>query len=95
MGVHVIHALGLGYLAFTLGAVFGTAQTGAGDTLSPMLVNITASWLVLIPLAYLLPRLTGLEADGIWLALTLGWIVQAALMGLRFRQGRWKLKQVL
>ena len=53
------------------------------DTLSPMLVTTTASWLVLVPLAYLLPRLAGLEADGIWLALTLGWIVQAALMGLR------------
>ncbi len=95
VGVHVIHALGLGYLAFTLSAVFGAAQTGAGDTLSPMLVTTTASWLVLIPLAYLLPRLAGLGADGIWLGLTLSWIVQAALLVLRFRQGRWKLKQVL
>jgi putative MATE family efflux protein len=95
VGVHVVQALSLGYLAFTLSAVFGAAQTGAGDTMPPMLINTAASWLVLIPLAYLLPRLTGLEADGIWLALTLSWSVQAALLNLRFRQGRWKLKQVL
>jgi Na+-driven multidrug efflux pump len=95
VSVHVVHALSLGYLAFTLSAVFGAAQTGAGDTMSPMMINTAASWLVLIPLAYLLPRTAGLEADGIWLALTLGWSVQAALLNLRFRQGRWKLKQVL
>jgi Na+-driven multidrug efflux pump len=35
-----------------------------------------------------------LGADGMWLAPALGWILQAALMGLRFRQGRWKLKRV-
>jgi Na+-driven multidrug efflux pump len=60
-----------------------------------MVVNMVSSWLVQVPLAYFLSRLAGLEADGIWLALTLGWIAQAALMGLRFQQGRWKLKQVL
>jgi Na+-driven multidrug efflux pump len=32
--------------------------------------------------------------SGIWLALVLGWASQAALMLLRFRQGRWKLKQI-
>jgi putative MATE family efflux protein len=95
VGVHVVRALGIGYLAFALSMVFGAAQSGAGDTLSPMLVSMVSSWLVQVPLAYLLSRLAGLDADGIWLALTLGWIVQAALMGLRFQQGRWKLKQVL
>jgi Na+-driven multidrug efflux pump len=37
----------------------------------------------------------GLDANGIWLALTLGWIVQAVLMGWRFRQGHWKLMRVV
>ena len=94
-GTHVIHAISVGYLAFVLSMVFSTAQSGAGDTLSPMMVTTVSSWLFQVPLAYLLSRLVGLDADGIWLALTLGWILQAALMALRFRQGRWKLKQVL
>ena len=94
IGVQVIRTLSIGYLALTLNYVFDAAQAGAGDTLSPMVINLISLWLIQVPLAYLLSRLVGLEADGLWLALALGWIVQATLMGLRFRQGRWKLKRI-
>ena len=95
VGIYVIQVLSIGYLAFTLNSVFDVAQAGAGDTLSPMVINLISLGLIQVPLAYLLSRLAGLNADGIWLALTLSWILQAALMGLRFRQGHWKLKRVL
>jgi len=94
IGVHVIRVLSVGYLALTLNYLFDVAQAGAGDTLSPMVINLVALWIIQVPLALLLSRPLGLRADGIWLALVLSWILQAALMGLRFRQGRWKLKQV-
>jgi Na+-driven multidrug efflux pump len=94
IGVHVIRALSIGYLGFMVNVVFDAAQAGAGDTLSPMIINLVALWLIQVPLAYLLSRSAGLKADGIWLALALGWILQATLMGLRFRQGRWKVQKV-
>jgi len=93
-GAYVIRALSVGYLAFVLGSVFGGAQAGAGDTLSPMIINLVSLCLVQVSLAYLLSRWAGLNTDGIWLALTLSWVLQAVLMALRFRQGRWKLKRV-
>jgi putative MATE family efflux protein len=95
VGITVIRMLSIGYLAFSVNAVFDMAQTGAGDTLAPMMLNLISLWLVQVPLAYLLSRLVGLDANGIWLALTLGWMVQALLMGLRFRQGHWKLTRVV
>ena len=94
IGIHIIRMLSLGYLAFGVNFVFDTAQGGAGDTASPMAINLVALWLAQIPLAYLLSRPFGLGADGIWLALVIGWFVQAALMIWRYRQGRWKLKQL-
>ena len=93
-GAYVIRALSVGYLAFVLGSVFGGAQAGAGDTLSPMIINLVSLCLVQVSLAYLLSRWAGLNTDGIWLALTLSWVLQAVLMTLRFRQGRWKLKRI-
>lgn len=57
-----------------------------------MTINLIAMWIIQVPLAYLLSRAIVLGADGIWLALALGWIAQAVLMWLRFRQGRWKLR---
>ena len=95
IGGHIIRVLGLGYLAFGVNMVFDLAQVGAGDTVSPMAINLVALWLVQIPLAYLLSRPFGLGADGIWFALVIGWFMQAALMVWRYRQGRWKLKQIM
>jgi len=94
IGAHVIRMLSIGYLGLALNYVFDAAQAGAGDTLSPMVINLISVWLIQVPLAYLLSRLVGLRADGVWLALVLSWILQATLMGLRFRQGRWKLRQI-
>jgi len=93
-GAQVLRALAIGYLAMAWNYVFDAAQAGAGDTLSPMVVNLIALWLVQVPLAYLLARGAHLGARGIWVALSLGWVFQAMLMWLRFRQGRWKLKRI-
>ena len=79
-GAHVMRSLGIGYLAFTVGTVFDLAQAGAGDTVSPMIINIISLWLVQVPLAYLLSQQVGLGSDGIWMAMNLGWTVQAALL---------------
>jgi putative MATE family efflux protein len=93
-GVHIIRMLSIGYLAFVVNLIYDAAQAGAGDTVSPMAINLVALWLIQIPLAYLLPRAFGLGANGIWLALTIGWFAQAALMIWRYRQGHWQSKQI-
>ena len=94
IGAHAIRMLSAGYVAFSVSSVYDTAQGGAGDTASPMVINLVALWVIQVPLAYLLSRAAGLGADGIWLGLIVGWVVQLLFMWLRFRQGRWKLKQV-
>ena len=94
VGIYVIRMLSIGYLAYALNLVFDIAQAGAGDTLSPMIINLISLWLVQVPLAYILSQIVDLGANGIWLALVLGWIVQTVLMEVRFRQGRWKLKRI-
>jgi Na+-driven multidrug efflux pump len=93
-GAQIIRLLSLGYLAFAFNGVYDAAQAGAGDTLSPMVINLVALWLVQIPLAHLLSRWFGLGANGIWAALVIGWFVQAGLMVWRYRQGRWKSRQI-
>jgi putative MATE family efflux protein len=93
-GARILRILSLGYLAFAVNGVHDAAQAGAGDTLSPMAINLAALWLVQVPLAYLLSRTVGLGANGIWFALVIGWFAQATLMVWRYRQGRWKLTRI-
>jgi Na+-driven multidrug efflux pump len=90
----MLRVLSLGYMAFSLTNVYDFAQAGAGDTVSPMIINLIALWVVQIPLAFFLSRPLGLGANGIWAALVIGWTVQTGLMFWRFRQGRWKLKRI-
>lgn len=94
LGAHILRVLGVGYLFFALNYVYDSAQGGAGDTLSPMVINLVALWVLQVPLAYVLSRGAGLGANGIWLALVLGWGLQLVLMWLRYRQGRWKSKRI-
>jgi putative MATE family efflux protein len=94
-GVRAIRMIGIGYLAFTVGLVFDMAQSGAGDTVSPMVINLVSLWLVQVPLAYALSQMTDLGAASVWLAFNLGWTIQAVLLFVRYRQGRWKHVRVV
>jgi Na+-driven multidrug efflux pump len=68
--------------------------SGAGDTVPPMIFGLVTSWLVTLPLAYLLPKYTGLEILGVRWALVAGMVVQAVFAVVYFRLGRWKRKRV-
>jgi len=74
--------------------VLDGALTGEGDTVSPMVVNFIAQILVLLPAVWLLSTVAGWGVYGIFWALVIGFGVQALLMALRFRQGRWQSQRI-
>ena len=77
-------------IASTGRMVLGNALSGAGDTLSPMLVNMGALWLVMLPLAWLLSQRAGIGATGIWVSLVMANVVGAIAIYGRFLSGRWR-----
>ena len=93
-GTHCLRVMALGQAFMTLALTVSMALRGAGDTLSPMVVSTGSLWLVQLPLAYGLSQAAGWGAMGLWLALAITPIVTAAAICLRFRQGRWKAKQI-
>jgi Na+-driven multidrug efflux pump len=90
MGVQVIGVLALYRLLLLLSTVLDGALTGAGDTVSPMVVNFIAQFGVLLPAVWLLSTVVGWGVQGIFWALVIGFGVQTLLLVLRFRQGRWQ-----
>jgi Na+-driven multidrug efflux pump len=60
--------------------ILGGALMGAGATFYQMLVMGGSAWLVRIPLAYILGHLVIREADGIWMAMFISMVIQAAFM---------------
>ncbi len=87
-----ITALSFGFSGF--GIVMSKSLMGAGDTVSPMLINFMSLWVIQLPLAYILSKHCGMGTDGIWVAISFSNCI-AALMGTcHFKAGKWKSKKV-
>lgn len=69
---------------------FSGALRGAGDTLSPLYVSLIFVSGVGPGLAYLLTVVLDFGPMGAWMGLTVAWIMQAIVIGMIFRRGRWK-----
>jgi putative MATE family efflux protein len=83
-----------GYLLLAFETVLQNSISGAGDTLPPMLVSLATIWLVQLPLAFFLPKITNLGVLGIRWAIVSGLFVAAFAYIAYFRLGRWKRKKV-
>jgi len=84
----------VGYLVMGLSAVLMQCLMGVGDTVPPMVINLVNMWVVQIPLAYFLPRITNLGVYGVRWAMVVGMFSGAIAFTTYFRLGRWKRKRV-
>ena len=70
------------------------AFNGAGDTLTPTILNLVCFWAVEIPLAYLLAHSFGYGPPGVFAAFPIAFGLMAVLSAMVFRRGQWKTKRV-
>ena len=85
---------GLGFVFFGFGMVAVQAFNGAGDTLTPMLLNVGSFWFFKIPLAYVLAKVVGMGPRGVFIAVTAAYTLQGIVGGVLFRRGRWKTRRI-
>jgi len=74
--------------------VFSGSLRGAGDTLTPMLVNGASVWLLRIPLSLLVVEWLGWGLTGVWMVMALDLTVRGIVLFWQFRVGRWKTIEV-
>lgn len=89
-GSDCLRMVGVGFVAFAFGMVAIQAFNGAGDTRTPMLVNLGSFWLCKIPLAYALAWGLGWGPRGAFLAITVAYAVQATSAAILFWRGKWQ-----
>jgi putative MATE family efflux protein len=82
------------YLVFGVVVTLMTCLNGVGDTMIPMLATLLTMWLVQVPLAYYLPRVTDLGVYGIRWGIVSGIVMRAVIYTIYFKRGRWKRKRV-
>jgi putative MATE family efflux protein len=89
VGVSLLRWLSASFVFLSIAFVLGHAMTGAGDTLSPMVITGFTMIVVCVPTAYVLSNLLG-RVEGIWMALFVTNLMGGAISAAAFRHGRWK-----
>jgi putative MATE family efflux protein len=92
--VGCLRTVSLGFVFYAAGMVLTQAFNGAGDTWTPTIINLFVFWLWEIPLAWWLSTRAGLEAYGVFIALTVAYSTLAVISAILFRQGKWKTRKV-
>jgi Na+-driven multidrug efflux pump len=93
-GILGLRIISLGFIAYGLGMVLVNSFNGAGDTSTPLKINIFTFWLVEIPLAYILAIKAGMHEEGVFIAIVFAESLMTLIAWLVFRRGKWKLKEV-
>jgi Na+-driven multidrug efflux pump len=93
-GVECLRIVSCGFLFYALGMVLEQAFNGAGDTMTPTLVNLGCFWVLELPVAWFLASPMGMGPRGAFLSVTVSYCLLAVVSMLLFRQGKWKLRTV-
>ncbi|MFO7820764.1 MAG: MATE family efflux transporter, partial [Lentisphaeria bacterium] len=93
-GVTCLRIISFGFLIYALGMVMVQAINGAGDTFTPILLNVIAFWIIEIPLAWVLTYVADMGVTGVCYAILVAESALALMAMVIFKRGKWKLKQV-
>ncbi|HTO97699.1 MAG TPA: MATE family efflux transporter [Myxococcales bacterium] len=89
-GAGCLRIIAAGFAFYAYGMVLSQSFNGAGDTVTPTVLNLIVFWLWEIPLAFVLAKLAGLGPRGVFLAVAIAFSTLAVAAGAIFRKGRWK-----
>ena len=89
-GVDCLRIVAAGFPFYAYGMVLSQSFNGAGDTMTPTLLNLVVFWIWELPLAWLLAVKLGLGPEGTFLAVAVAFSTLAVLAAAIFRRGRWK-----
>jgi putative MATE family efflux protein len=84
----------LGYPFYAWGMVMEQAFNGAGDSETPMWINVFCYWMVQIPLAWYLAVPLEFGPRGVFLAICIAESVLALVSVALFRRGKWKTVRI-
>jgi putative MATE family efflux protein len=94
LAVSCLRILSYGNIGYAYGMVMLQAFNGAGDTVTPTIVNFFGFLLLEIPLAYALAIPFKLRTSGVYYSIVISEAAIAIAGVLLFRQGRWKKQKI-
>jgi putative MATE family efflux protein len=94
LGAACLRIVSYGNLGYAYFMVMMQAFNGAGDTITPTIVNFFGFWLFEIPLAYVLAKPLGMRSNGVFFSIAIAESAMAAASAILFKQGKWKKQKI-
>jgi len=94
IGADCLRIVSYGYLFYAWELVMINAFNGAGDTITPTIINFICFWMIEIPVAYVLAMKTGMGAHGVYWSIVIAESVAGLIAIFWFRRGKWKTRMV-
>jgi putative MATE family efflux protein len=94
MAASCLRIISYGNIGYAYGMVMLQAFNGAGDTVTPTIVNLFGFWMLEIPLAYWLAIRAHMQSRGAFWAIVVAEGAIAGTSAILFKQGRWKRKKI-
>jgi putative MATE family efflux protein len=94
LAASALRILSYGNVAYAYGMVMLQSFNGAGDTVTPTIVNFFGFWVLEIPLAWWLALHQGLRSTGVFLSIVIAQAAVALAGILLFRRGKWKKQKI-
>jgi putative MATE family efflux protein len=94
LGVSCLRIVSYGNIGYAYAMVMLQAFNGAGDTITPTIVNFFGFWMLEIPLAYWLAIPLNLRSNGAFYAIVIAEASIAVASAILFRRGRWKSQRI-
>ena len=82
------------YPFLAIAIILNRALSGAGETVITMLITGVALFGVAVPLAFSIPHFFATGVRGVWYAIVVSNLTQAAAVVVIFMKGKWKTKKV-
>ena len=89
-----LRTISVGFPFYAYCMVLTQAFNGAGDTMTPTVINLFCFWLWELPIAYALAHTFGFGPSSVFWSIAIAYSTMAMVSVVLFRRGRWKLKKV-
>jgi putative MATE family efflux protein len=94
LGAACLRIISYGNLGYAYFMVMMQAFNGAGDTITPTIVNFFGFWLLEIPLAYWLAIPLRMHSNGVFFSIAIAETSMAIASAILFSQGKWKKQKI-
>jgi Na+-driven multidrug efflux pump len=92
--VRGLRIISSGFPFYAYAMVLTNSFNGAGDAMTPTIINLFCFWPLEIPIAYALSGAAGLGPSGVYWSIPIAYSTMAVVSVAVFRRGRWKLTKV-